>query len=59
MDLPLNEKELDAVILTLWQHRKTDKVCGELYERLKLTKSLMDEGLPYKKILREEHGMSI
>ena len=59
MDLPINDKELDELILVLWRHRKLDKTCGTLYERFKLTKSLMDQGLAYKKIMREEHNISI
>ena len=28
-----------------------------LYQKLKLVKELKEQGLPYKKILREEYGM--
>ena len=57
MDLPIDKTELEKIIRVLWMHRKTDSDCKALYEKLQLTKSLMDEGLPYKKILREEHDI--
>ena len=57
MDLPIDKTELEKIISVLWMHSKTDSDCKALYEKLKLTKSLMDEGLPYKKILREEHDI--
>jgi hypothetical protein len=30
-----------------------------LYQKLKLVKELKEQGLPYKKILREEYGMVV
>ena len=52
MDLPINDKELNTIIsaLTLGGN-------AALYQKLKLVKHLRDQGLPYKKILREEYGM--
>ena len=53
MDLPINDKELDTIIRSL-----TLGGDAALYQKLKLVKHLNDQGLPYKKILREEYGMS-
>lgn len=52
MDLPINEEELATIIKAL-------SLGGDssLYEKLKLVKELREQGLPYKKILREEYGM--
>ena len=53
MDLPIDQEELDIIIETL---NVSNQHFG-LYNKLKLTRDLMVEGLPYKKILREQHGM--
>ena len=66
MDLPIDNKELDILV------RMTEKMAGDglgkrnidaekLYHKLRLVKEVMDEnpGGPYKKILREKHGMVI
>jgi hypothetical protein len=52
MDLPINNEELDTIIsaLTLGGN-------SALYQKLKLVKELQEQGLPYKKILREQYGM--
>lgn len=52
MDLPINDKELDVIINSL-------TLGGDvaLYQKLKLVKHLKEQGLPYKKILREEYGI--
>ena len=52
MDLPINDKELNTIV-------KAMSLGGDiaLYQKLKLVKDLKDQGLPYKKILREEYGM--
>jgi hypothetical protein len=52
MDLPINDKELDTIV-------KAMSLGGDtaLYQKLKLVKDLKDQGLPYKKILREDYGM--
>jgi hypothetical protein len=52
MDLPINDKELDTIV-------KAMSLGGDtaLYQKLKLVKELKEQGLPYKKILREEYGM--
>ena len=52
MDLPINDKELDTIV-------KAMSLGGDtaLYQKLKLVKDLKEQGLPYKKILREEYGM--
>ncbi len=56
MDLPINNKELATIISAL--HLGGDTA---LYQKLKLVKETIDEnpGGPYKKILRESHGMVI
>ena len=54
MDLPINNKELATIVSAL--HLGGDTA---LYQKLKLVKETIDEnpGGPYKKILRESHGM--
>ena len=52
MDLPINEDEFDVIIKSIDNNT-------ELYKKLKLTQDLMEDGQPYKKILRESHGMVI
>tara|TARA_B100001250_G_scaffold291722_1_gene253380 strand:- start:473 stop:643 length:171 start_codon:yes stop_codon:yes gene_type:complete len=56
MDLPVNDKDLDTIIRALTLGGDT-----ALYQRLKLVKETRDQnpGGPYKKILRESHGMVI
>ena len=56
MDLPVNDKDLDTIIRALTLGGDT-----ALYQRLKLVKETRDAnpGGPYKKILREENGISI
>ena len=66
MDLPIDNRELDILV------RMTEKMAGDglgkrnidaekLYNKLRLVKEVMDENPdgPYKKILREKHGMVI
>ena len=59
MDLPIDDKVLDLLV---WM---SEYVSGngaeELHEKLKLVKEVRDKnpGGPYKKILREKHGMVI
>ena len=66
MDLPIDDRELAILV------RITEKMAGDglgkrnidaekLYNKLKLVKEVMDENPdgPYKKILREKHGMVI
>ena len=52
MDLPINDEELNTIINAM-------SLGGDsaLYQKLKLVKELKEQGLPYKKILREEYGM--
>jgi len=52
MDLPINDKELDTIVKAMALGGDT-----ALYQKLKLVKDLKEQGLPYKKILREEYGM--
>ena len=63
MDLPIDDKEFEYIVTALWKCRKNtgEQQCGELYEKLKLVKEVRDENPdgPYKKILREQHGMVI
>jgi hypothetical protein len=52
MDLPITDKELNTIINAM-------ALGGDiaLFQKLKLVKELREQGLPYKKILREEYGM--
>ena len=52
MDLPITDEELNTII-------KAMSLGGDasLYHGLKLVKELKDQGLPYKKILREKYGV--
>ena len=61
MDLPIDDKEFEYIVTQLWKCRGSEEQCKGLYEKLKLVKEVRDEnpGGPYKKILREEHGMVI
>ncbi len=52
MDLPINDDELNTIINAMALGGDT-----ALYQKLKLVKELKGQGLPYKKILREEYGM--
>jgi|TARA_B100001939_G_scaffold277318_1_gene245637 hypothetical protein len=56
MDLPINDKELATIVKSLTLGGDT-----ALYQKLKLIKETRDAnpGGPYKKILRESHGMVI
>ena len=51
MDLPIDINELEVII------ESVSDVDTELYRKLKLVKTLIEEGKPYKKILREEYGI--
>ena len=56
MDLPINDNDLDTIVKALALGRDT-----RLYHLLKEVKEVRDlnpDG-PYKKILREERGMTI
>ena len=60
MDLPVNDQELEVIVTQLWKSR-SEKSCGEVYEKRKLVKEVRDadpDG-PYKKTLREKHGTSV
>jgi hypothetical protein len=52
MDLPINDEELNTIVSAMCHGGDT-----ALYQKLKLVKELREQGLPYKKILREEYGM--
>ena len=56
MDLPVNDKELSTIVSAL--HLGGDTA---LFQILKLVKETREQnpGGPYKKILRESHGMVI
>jgi len=56
MDLPINNEELGTIVKALTLGGDT-----ALYQKLKLIKETIDAnpGGPYKKILRESHGMVI
>ena len=63
MDLPIDDKELEYIVLALWKCRKNagEPQCEKLYIKLRLVQEVIDANPdgPYKKILREEHGMVI
>jgi hypothetical protein len=52
MDLPITSEELNIIVNAMSFGGDT-----ALYEKLKLVKELMEQDLPYKKILREQYGM--
>lgn len=52
MDLPINDQELNTIINAM-----TLGGDAALFQKLKLVKELREQGLPYKKILREQYGM--
>ena len=53
MDLPINDDELSTIVSAMTMGGDT-----ALYQKLKLVKELREQGLPYKKILREQYGMA-
>ena len=63
MDLPINDDELAVIVRQLWKSRKSsgEPQVNPLYEKLKLVKEVRDDNPdgPYKKILREDHGISV
>ena len=63
MDLPIDDKELAVIVTQLWKSRRNsgEPLVEPLYEKIKLVKEVRDANPdgPYKKILREEHGMVI
>ena len=63
MDLPIDDKELAVIVTQLWKSRKNagEPLVEPLYEKIKLVKEVRDANPdgPYKKILREQHGMII
>ena len=63
MDLPIDDKELAVIVTQLWKSRKNvgEPLVEPLYEKMKLVKEVRDANPdgPYKKILREEHGIVI
>ena len=63
MDLPIDDKELEVIVTQLWKSRRNtgESLVSPLYDKLKLVKEVRDENPdgPYKKILREQHGMVI
>ena len=63
MDLPIDDKELEVIVTQLWKSRKNagEPAVAPLYEKIKLVKEVRDAnpGGPYKKILREDHDISI
>ena len=52
MDLPINIDELRQVVIALQKEGNL-----VLADRLKLVCLLIEEGKPYKKVLREEYGI--
>lgn len=52
MDLPINLDELRDIVVSL---QKDNKLV--LSDKLKLVALLIEEGKPYKKILREEYNI--
>ena len=53
MDLPIDLNELDVII------ESVSDVDTDLARKLRLVKGLVEDGKPYKKILRETHGIVI
>ncbi len=57
MDLPINNEELKELMDALNESNHPDAMKrqfrNELHKKLRITKFLMDEGLPCKKVLRE------
>lgn len=53
MDLPIDDKELNIIINAM-------ALGGDvpLYQKLKLVRDLRKQGLPYKKILRDDYGIA-
>ena len=51
MDLPIDINELEVII------ESVSDVDTELCRKLRLVKTLIEEGNPDKKILREKYGM--
>ena len=62
MDLPIDKEEFDDIVDALccehWDCNKRE-FRDKLYQKMKLVQKVMNENPdgPYKKILREEHGM--
>ena len=52
MDLPINIDELRTIVISL---QKDNQLV--LADKLKLVAMLIEEGKPYKKILREEYNI--
>ena len=66
MDLPIDDKELNTLVMITGKVKgdglgKKDVDAEKLYNKLKLVKEVRDENPdgPYKRILREKHGMVI
>ena len=66
MDLPIDDKELNTLVMITEKVKgdglgKRDVDAEKLYTKLKLVKEVRDENPdgPYKRILREKHGMVI
>ena len=66
MDLPIDDKELNTLVMIIEKVKgdglgKRDVDAEKLYAKLKLVKEVRDENPdgPYKRILREKHGMVI
>ena len=53
MDLPIDDKELATIVNAMTLGGDT-----ALYQKLKLVQELREQGLPYKKILREQYWMA-
>ena len=56
-------EDMVQILTQLWKSRKSagEPLVAPLYEKMKLVKEVRDANPdgPYKKILREEHGMVI
>ena len=62
MDLPINKEEFDEIVDALCsEHSDYNKreYRDNLYQKMRLVQEVMDENPngPYKRILREKHGM--
>ena len=64
MDLPINKEEFDEIVDALCsEHCDYNKreFRSKLYYKMKLVKEVLDENPdgPYKKTLREQHGIVV
>ncbi len=59
IELPITDRELDKIIESMWIRRKSDPMCNELWEKLKLVREVREHHEDYKRVLRQKHAMVI